>query len=241
MLKTAGYPCDVANNGQEGVAAFSSGAYALVIMDCQMPVMDGFQATAAIRKQEAGKKHTPIVALTADAVKGNRERCLKAGMDDYLTKPVLPETLLGVIEKHIRAPGTSSADPTDRPPQSQGESLDVRRIQRLASGDRQLEHELIGVFEGEGEDYLRSVRSGVHERQEDVVRKGIQELKGCSAFVGAQALWTVAAQMEAAMSQGDWDRCAELLPELKSVWEETLLAFHRYLKGEASVTWNNLT
>jgi two-component system, sensor histidine kinase and response regulator len=235
MLKAAGYPCDVANNGREGVEAFSSGAYGLVIMDCQMPVMDGFQATAEIRNQEAGERHTPIVALTADAVKGNRERCLKAGMDDYLTKPVLPEILLEVLEKHIRVSGTSSTDPAGRPPQSQGESLDVRRVQRLAFGDRRLERELIGVFEGEGEDYLRAVRAGVHEQREDVARKGIQELKGCSALVGALALHTVAAQIEAAMSHGDWGRCAEFLPELTSVWEETLYAFRQYLGGKPSV------
>ena len=158
MLKAAGYTCDVANNGREGVDAFTSSEYDFIIMHCQMPVMDGFQATAEIRKRESGGKHTPIVALTADVVKGNRERCLEAGMDDYLTKPVLPETLLAMLEKHIGTPGTSSAGSADQHAQSGGEPLDIRCVQRLADGERKLERELISVFEGEGEDYLR--RSG---------------------------------------------------------------------------------
>ncbi len=105
-MRRQGYDYDIANNGQKAVEAVSNGnAYSLVLMDCQMPVMDGFEATAAIRQAEASGKlkhptasRVPIVALTANAVKGDREACLAAGMDDYLSKPLNAKTMVETIE-----------------------------------------------------------------------------------------------------------------------------------------------
>jgi CheY-like chemotaxis protein len=121
MLRKLGYEVDVVEDGQAGVEAAFDREYDIVLMDCQMPKMDGFEATAAIRAREAElqksarnarRPHMPIVALTANAMKGDRERCLAAGMDDYLPKPFTKEQLDGVLKRWVnrdRAPAKDLA------------------------------------------------------------------------------------------------------------------------------------
>ena len=105
LLEKMGYRADVASNGKEGVEAVETNFYDLVLMDMQMPEMDGIQATKAIRMYEeqhsARSEHIPIVAMTANAMKGDRERCIEAGMDDYLSKPIRPQILQEVIKKYL--------------------------------------------------------------------------------------------------------------------------------------------
>jgi CheY-like chemotaxis protein/HPt (histidine-containing phosphotransfer) domain-containing protein len=98
------------NNGREAVQAVSENEYALVLMDCQMPEMDGFAATSVIRNAEALlRRKTPIIAMTANAMQGAREQCIAAGMDDYISKPIDPEALRSVIEKWLGDPAKGGA------------------------------------------------------------------------------------------------------------------------------------
>ncbi len=115
ILEQAGYQVDVANDGQEGIDRLNEGGIDLVLMDCQMPVLDGFAATSAIRQKEAEQQipesdRMPIIALTANALKGDREACLEAGMNDYVTKPMQPETLFKVISQFIPVPDDEADD-----------------------------------------------------------------------------------------------------------------------------------
>ena len=109
MLEKLGYRVDVASNGQEAVAAHERSRYPLIFMDCQMPEVDGFEATALIRKMEGRSAHTPIVAMTANAMQGDRERCLAAGMDDYVAKPVRPKDLQTVLDTWLAHPARMAA------------------------------------------------------------------------------------------------------------------------------------
>ena len=92
---------DVACHGKEAVDLFSLLPYDAVLMDCQMPVMDGFEATRRIRQLYPEKRGIPIIAMTAHAMKGDRERCLEAGMDDYISKPVKPDDLFEVLRQRV--------------------------------------------------------------------------------------------------------------------------------------------
>ena len=105
MLEKRGCRVDIAANGREAVNASARMAYDCIFMDCQMPEMDGFEATAAIRAHEVQTgNHVPIIAMTANAMQGDRERCLEAGMDDYISKPVRSEALEAVLQKWAMVP-----------------------------------------------------------------------------------------------------------------------------------------
>lgn len=99
ILERIGCQVDIAVNGSEGVEKFRSGTYQAIFMDCQMPVMDGYAATRAIRQLEAGASHVPIIAVTANAMKGDKEKCLECGMDDYISKPIRPTDLQGAVSR----------------------------------------------------------------------------------------------------------------------------------------------
>lgn len=113
MIEKLGYPVQVVADGKAAVEALERDDFDLVLMDCQMPVMDGYAATEEIRRREGDRRHTPIVALTAHAIASNKQRCLEIGMDDFVTKPVTSEQLQRVLENWI---GTTSG------PESDGES-----------------------------------------------------------------------------------------------------------------------
>src|SRR5262249_691440 len=103
MLAKRGYVVECAGNGREGLERIAENQYALVFMDCQMRELDGYEATAALGGRERPGEHLPVVAMTAHAMKGDRERCLAAGMDDYLAKPLRPELLDAVLERWLHA------------------------------------------------------------------------------------------------------------------------------------------
>ena len=101
MLEKLGCRVDVAANGSEALEMTGTLPYDIVFMDCQMPVMDGYEATQRIRQREGQNGHLPIVAMTANAMEGDRERCLAAGMDDYISKPIAKPTLVQALERHL--------------------------------------------------------------------------------------------------------------------------------------------
>jgi CheY-like chemotaxis protein len=106
LLEGMGYAVEAVETGQQAVDALHRQPYDLVLMDCRMPEMDGFAATAAIRREEGSRSHTPIVAMTANALAGDAEKCLAAGMDDYVAKPVTAERLAAVVARWAPAHGS---------------------------------------------------------------------------------------------------------------------------------------
>ena len=112
MLEKLGLNVDIVVDGNAAIAAWQSGNFDLILMDCQMPNMDGYEATRAIRKLEEGKRHIPIIALTAHAMKGAEEKCRAAGMDDYLTKPIDRAKLEVCLDQHLPSTGATGSMPT---------------------------------------------------------------------------------------------------------------------------------
>jgi len=111
MLQRLGYVVEFATDGKKAVDMVAANCYALVFMDCQMPVMDGYQATEQIRRTEPPGRHTIIVAMTANAMQTDRERCIESGMDDYVSKPINKSEVVAVLKRHLPASALQPTEP----------------------------------------------------------------------------------------------------------------------------------
>ena len=171
-------------DGRAAVAAVEPQRPDLVLMDVQMPEMDGFAATAAIRAREAarpGGRRLPIVALTAFAMKGDRERCLAAGMDDYLAKPIRRDQLAAVLARFAaEAPRPTEAD-------GPGPALDEAAALENAGGDRELLGELLGIFLADGPGQLQALRDAVAGADPAALMRAAHTLSGSLKVLGAAA------------------------------------------------------
>ena len=155
MLERLGYQPDIVSNGNEALEAFEREVYSAIVMDCQMPVMDGYEATRHIREQEQrpqasrDRAHIPIIALTANAMQGDRERCKAAGMDDYLSKPVKTDDLGRILQRWIPLSQCENAAPP-APPREMSKSdasiFDATTMLTNIGGDVELFDQLIRLF-----------------------------------------------------------------------------------------------
>jgi len=215
MLEKLGYQSDVVEDGQEALAALARRSYAMVLMDCQMPLVDGFEATRLIRQREAAVQesaaayspephHIAIVALTANAMKGDRERCFASGMDDYLTKPLRKEDLKGVLDRWISLSVHPLAHADGREHSkdgTEGEPLpvvfDVAATLRNIGGDTALLEELVELFLQRYEVMLEAIRAALANKDQVAVEQAAHELKGTASNLCASEVVLSAGQLEA--------------------------------------------
>ncbi len=234
QLRKLGCSVAIACNGVEAVAAAQGGAFDVVLMDCQMPLLDGFDATRQIRRREAGGAlaRLPIIALTANALSGDREACLDAGMDDYLSKPLEPAALAACIERWAprrdapRPDGASElpvpvAGPPVQPAAGVEPAIDLAALGEVTDGDPAFERELMAVFVASGDTALAALMTALGADDLAAVRRHAHALKGASANLRARALATRAQALEAAASAGDLGRCRATFDELQSDYRRT--------------------
>jgi len=212
LLERLGYDVDVAGDGYEAVSAFASRHYDVVLMDCQMPGMDGYDASRRIRSDEAPDQRTPIVALTAGASNGDRERCLAAGMDDYITKPVRPETLAAVLRRwtvpvrHERGSEDFAAMAAITPTRDSARNvIDPDRWEMLchmAAGDDELLATLVASFLGEAPARLEGLAAATAAGDAEQLRQLSHALRGSSATMGADNLAQLCGELEHAACDG---------------------------------------
>jgi CheY-like chemotaxis protein len=229
MLAKCGYRVEVAEDGRSGLDALSKGAFAAVLMDCQMPGLDGFETTREIREREHGGRRMPIIAMTANSMQGERERCLAAGMDDYLTKPlrerVLSEALaLWVPDLGSRGPdalsrGRTGAGREDAPP-----VLDETVIRELGFDAGELAS-LLTVYCDQAAAQVLELSGAVGRGDALAARETAHSLKGSSATLGALRVSGLAAEVEAAAAAGELSGSRALLEALDAGLEQTLRAF----------------
>ena len=204
MLDHLGFDADVAETGEEAVAAARVKRYDLILMDGQMPGMDGFAATALIRGFEGPVRRTPIVALTASAMRGDRERYLAAGMDDYLAKPISPEQLATVLERWAPAaapPAVHEARPHHEP--APGDPVDWDMVADLvAMTPPDFIDELLALFFRDSARALTELRIAWREDDLEAWRRVAHKLRGACATLGARLMMDLCARME------DLDRAA---------------------------------
>ena len=199
FLERLGCTVEVAGNGAEGVAACKERQFDIVLMDLQMPVMDGMTATRKIRDWEISG-HTPIIALTANAMTGDRELCEAAGMDGYLTKPIEVERLRNILAKFgLEKPAAAAADEAaaeSNQPRGPAAPVDLREFQKLTDGDQAFAQELAAAFILSGEQQLAEIAGALAQSRRAEVAKAAHKLKGACANIHANALKSFAERME---------------------------------------------
>ncbi|MFC1735999.1 response regulator [Candidatus Hydrogenedentota bacterium] len=228
ILGKFGYEVDAVGNGREAVEALSTISYDILLMDVQMPEMDGLEATRTIRdKKTRGINHDiPIVAMTAHAMKGDREACLTAGMDGYISKPIDPAELLAAIERFIsedelsRGPDEAASETSLFVEETEkGSIYDGPAFLELLSGDEKLLKQILEIFLEETPRQLASLRESVAGGDADAVSRIAHSIKGSCGTITAIQMRTAALRLEAAARNEGLDQADELLDNLESEFE----------------------
>jgi HPt (histidine-containing phosphotransfer) domain-containing protein len=199
-------------------------------MDVQMPEMDGYEATAAIREREGAARHTPIIAMTANAMQGDRERALTAGMDDYVPKPVKPEELAEILRRWVPqeapepgtspvAPGYGASAPDSAPDKAENRIEDPLDPDVLAGlrelGDPDLLSELTEMFFDDASSRLATLHEAVEGDDAQSLEHVAHALKGSSGSMGATRMAAICTELQDAGASGDLSRAPALLEQLE--------------------------
>jgi CheY-like chemotaxis protein/HPt (histidine-containing phosphotransfer) domain-containing protein len=223
QLDKLGCPTDAVVNGREALEAMTRTPYDLVLMDCRMPEMDGYEATRQIRQHEGSARHTKIVAITAHALADDSKKCLAAGMDDYITKPVRLETLAAAIRRVLGAPvDPSAALPDPAAPATGGSvavgdapAVDAAAMASLhAKGD--LLKRLIKIFNQEVPEQLQQIAQSLAQHNTANAALLAHNLKGTAATFGAARMREFASEIEQTADAGEAEKAAAGLERLRA-------------------------
>jgi two-component system sensor histidine kinase/response regulator len=252
ILSRLGVSADAVTNGAEAVAALATTPYDLVLMDVQMPEMDGFEATAAIRQREqSGAEHIPIIAMTAHAMLGDRERCLAAGMDDYVPKPIIRRQFEEMLSRWLPRPAEVHAASMgdDGTPERTGAppalaivhlpailvgavpvdqlDLDLERFNEMSDSDPAVAQALSAVYLEDALTLMGGLRVAIARRAVNLTQGHAHTLARASRAIGALALGELAADMERAAGVADFGSAASTFERAEAALTRTAAAFTR--------------
>lgn len=212
MLQKLNLICDTVQNGLEAVGAVRDRHYDLIFMDCQMPVLDGYEATRMMRQEGI---RIPIIAMTAHAMRGDEEKCLEAGMDEYLAKPIALGELREMVERYL--------------PQQESvvRSVDLARLELITEGDRDLRAQLVEIFRKDSRLRLLELSEALESKDGEGALRLAHTLKGSAANMGAEAMAAALAKMELALKNAKEMEAKEAMKEASSAFEETARIFTR--------------
>ncbi len=227
QVNKLGYACEIADDGKQALEMWRSRSYAVLLTDCHMPEMDGYQLTGAIRKAEMDSdERVPIVAITANALQGEGDRCLSAGMDDYLAKPLelkkLKITLkkwmpaLAVVEEEIEA--MEEAEPS-APIADSAAAVDPSALREMFDDDEETVKEILKDFVEPSRAIVKEIEDAYGKRQAKGVGAAAHKLKSSSRAIGATALAGLCSELEQAGKGDDWEAVEERMPELAPLLE----------------------
>ncbi len=262
LLERRGHQATVAGNGRKALDALASESFDLILMDVQMPEMDGLEATRIIRSREEERGgHVPIVAMTASAREEDRDRCLAAGMDAYVAKPIRSEELYEVIEsmassgrqatEESPAPAPSGAETEDtseteetamsdepetnpgetEPPRSDGSSFDLEEALRQVGGERAMLEELAEVFLTQAPKLLAEIREAADEGRSRELRRAAHTLKGSAGVFSADSVVRVALEVESLAREGRLDQAPAAAEELASLVDRLTMDLQAFLES----------
>jgi CheY-like chemotaxis protein/HPt (histidine-containing phosphotransfer) domain-containing protein len=212
LLEKRGCTVLATTNGAEALELLSHEKVDMVLMDVQMPVLDGLEATRRIReKEKTDRTHVPIVMLTAHAMKGDRERCLEAGADDYLAKPIVPAMLAAVLDRFLAVATTGSTENQDAPAPPPDPALDADALLARLDGDRALVGDMTSLLDGEAPKLLEQARTALERGDFTTLYGAAHSLKGAIGNFGKGRAFRAAEKLEAVTSRGvDSTEAAEL-------------------------------
>ncbi len=227
-LNLKGLTCDVALNGLEALEAYKNKVYDIIFMDCQMPVMDGYQATRELRKLEDGKNHIPIIAMTAHAMAGDEDKCLEAGMDDYLGKPFAFEQIINILEKYAKfiydnkasSIMNNSSNLSKRELNLKERSYFYETLKTLIkeSGfDEEFCRELLEDFYEQSEKILSQVKEDIRRNNLNDVSILLHKLKGSAGTVRVTEIAEYSLEAEEAVKNNDDDLLIELVEKIEKL------------------------
>ena len=219
QLQKLGYRADAVANGREVIEALGRIHYDLVLMDCQMPEIDGYEATAEIRRREEGSsRHTVIIAMTAHALTGDKDKCLAAGMDDYLSKPVKAEALSRVLELFLNTPSTGPGEPTSS---ATGPLVDVDRMHEMM-GDEPVDfNEIVNLYLDQMSQNLKKLDAAVASGNHVDVELIGHNCAGTSANCGMTAVAIPFRELENAGRTGSLENAPAVLAQAHKLFEQT--------------------
>jgi Amt family ammonium transporter len=226
VLAKHGYVCEIVENGRKAVTAALGGVYDLILMDCSMPEMDGFEATRLIRQAEAdptkAPRHTPIIALTANAINGDRERCLEAGMDEYVSKPIDPNRLIKAIRTLLaNSKETSRKQPASEPPATapaipyeEAPPIAIDALLDRCMGDVGTVALIINEFERQAVENVEEIARHMGTGDGKETARVAHALKGASGILSASKLSDIAFKLERMGRSGAPTGADQLLTQL---------------------------
>ena len=222
QLALLGIAADIVGNGRAALERWRDGGYAAVLTDVHMPVMDGYELTTTIRAEEAGGRRTPIVGLSANAVKDESRRCLATGMDDYLSKPVRLQMLDDTLARHLppladRGFSTGHLAATQMPAQAGPAPIDAKVLEALVGSDPALLDEFLHDFRQGAVEALQHVHDAARHQEAGRISAVAHRLKSSAAAVGARTLHDLCEQLEVACEANDW---AAVTTELRAFERE---------------------
>jgi len=238
ILEKRGHRVVVASNGQEAIEKLKEESFDLILMDVQMPEMDGLEATKAIRNSEFGIQNIPIVAMTAHAMKGDRERCLAAGMDDYVSKPIKPEELFEVIEKladklrdkdnkeETMVPASKDNVPIAK------DIFDLSKALEVVDGDKDLFKEIVDLFLENLPDSIAQIREAIANSDASALDKAAHSLKGSVGNFGTKRAFEAAYRLELIGKEGRLAEADVALSELKKELKDLEASIKVTLSGD---------
>ncbi len=241
MLQKLALQAESAGNGREALEALAKSRYDLVLMDCQMPELDGFEATAAIRRREraAHAKRMPIIAMTANAMHGDREKCLAAGMDDYLMKPLelgdlesalklwLPHTIFrGIQPAESRSPLVGQMEDNPQYTATETPPVDLEHLYGTFNQDRKIVEELLALYLDTTPSLLERLKTAI-ELKDVAGAKTAHELKGASTYIAARKMADLAREAEQAIRNGAWEQAGEYMEQMETAFIRVLAFAHQ--------------
>ena len=215
LLEKMGHAITIANNGLEALSLLENRSFDVILMDVQMPQMDGFAATKSIRMNEIKTgKHLPIIAMTAHALKGDRERCVEAGMDGYVTKPIASAELKAVIASTLH--WTQADEDTSSNADAKPSPVNLEQVLESLGGDENLMREVLGIFLEQTPKHLASLRQALVTKDATTIERTAHSMKGELGYLGIAEVSQKARQLEEMGRKGDVEGAQRAFPSFEA-------------------------